>query len=674
MLESSGTWLESTRWVHPLEESPSRAGKTSGNTRHCAGSTKSSRTRAGSSRASPGATPAATYARSRTGKRASHHFCGVSRSGWASSGACQGKAVRRCRRRSSLLTSSPGAACFRQWSMEPLHRPRRWWASVPAKSQIRHFTMPPSQGVEVREQDLLQMHGSGRAARRVPPELHGLEPLGVVEREEPELRQDVCGAEQPRVAYRRQLTLLPGDLHVVGGERLAAVLEGEAARLQPHCGLATGQRLLAVEPPVEEPDVPQRVEDPGRARGEEGAPEVLLTVAQQRGVEAQDVLRAAATVLPAHVGPVPLGVVVLPPRVVRFRKFGEGFGLFEVPVGHPLLDAEGRFYVGLVRLAPLYLLLPYPEGPVDGPGLLGLEDPAPVGDEPLRWAVALDRRVEDAQEGGGVLGQGNGAGEDHPAVVLQHRDDVGVADAGYGMRHVAHVGRPDLAPFLRPKGHLGLLFGAPLGLGKPVELAVDGHHAADRAHADLRVPLLLEGGVDAERSQLRVLLRAADEVHRGEVHLAHAPGPSGLLVREARLALLDPAADHPVDGGPADPHVGCYGLHAPTVQVQRHHRLPRLPDVPCLVVGLEEAGELQGDDLLREDPPRRVLAEPPARADVDDVGDLVVVEPGVLGLELHDHAPNERLQAPAPGPPNLALLIERGQQAAPYALPGAVLL
>ncbi|MDQ3965411.1 MAG: hypothetical protein M3246_02995 [Actinomycetota bacterium] len=26
MLESSGTWLESTRWVHPLEESPSRAG------------------------------------------------------------------------------------------------------------------------------------------------------------------------------------------------------------------------------------------------------------------------------------------------------------------------------------------------------------------------------------------------------------------------------------------------------------------------------------------------------------------------------------------------------------------------------------------------------------------------------------------------------------------------
>jgi hypothetical protein len=41
MLESSGTWLESTRWVHPLEESPSRAGKTSGNTRHCAGSTKS---------------------------------------------------------------------------------------------------------------------------------------------------------------------------------------------------------------------------------------------------------------------------------------------------------------------------------------------------------------------------------------------------------------------------------------------------------------------------------------------------------------------------------------------------------------------------------------------------------------------------------------------------------
>ncbi|MBD0357471.1 MAG: hypothetical protein ICV57_09905, partial [Rubrobacter sp.] len=173
---------------------------------------------------------------------------------------------------------------------------------------------------------------------------------------------------------------------------------------------------------------------------------------------------------------------------------------------------------------------------------------------------------------------------------------------------------------------------------------MDGHHPADGPHAHLGAPLLHQGGVDAEGAELRVLLGAADEVHRREVHLAHALGPSGRPVLQARVALLDPAAQHPVDGGPAHPHVGGYGLHAPAVQVQRHHRLPRLPSVLRLVVGVEEVGELQGDDLLGQDPPRRVLAEPPAGADVDDVGDLVGVELRVLGLELDDHAPARGLQ------------------------------
>jgi hypothetical protein len=120
-------------------------------------------------------------------------------------------------------------------------------------------------------------------------------------------------------------------------------------------------------------------------------------------------------------------------------------------------------------------------------------------------------------------------------------------------------------------------------------------------------------------------------------------------VREARLTFLDPAAQDPVDGRPADPHVGGYGLDAPAVQVQRHHRPPRLPHVFGLVVGLEEARELEWDDLLREDPARGVLAKPFPGADVDDVGDLVVVELRVLGLELHDHPADGRLKAAAPG-------------------------
>jgi len=80
---------------------------------------------------------------------------------------------------------------------------------------------------------------------------------------------------------------------------------------------------------------------------------------------------------------------------------------------------------------------------------------------------------------------------------------------------------------------------------------VDGHHPADGPHADLRAPLLHEGGVDAERAELGILLGAADEVHRGEVHLAHAPGPAGRSVFEPGFALLDPAAQHPVDVRPA---------------------------------------------------------------------------------------------------------------------------
>src|SRR5215210_5462928 len=47
----------------------------------------------------------------------------------------------------------------------PKVRRTRRWASAPSKSQIWHFTMPPSQGFEVREQDLLQMQGSEQTAR-----------------------------------------------------------------------------------------------------------------------------------------------------------------------------------------------------------------------------------------------------------------------------------------------------------------------------------------------------------------------------------------------------------------------------------------------------------------------------------------------------------------------------
>src|SRR5829696_650982 len=67
-------------------------------------------------------------------------------------------------------------------------------------------------------------------------------------------------------------------------------------------------------------------------------------------------------------------------------------------------------------------------------------------------------------------------------------------------------------------------------VAEAVEVAVDGHHPADGADAHLGSPLLHEGSVDTEGAELGVLLGAADEVHRGEVHLAHAPGSARLPI------------------------------------------------------------------------------------------------------------------------------------------------
>ena len=167
----------------------------------------------------------------------------------------------------------------------------------------------------------------------------------------------------------------------------------------------------------------------------------------------------------------------------------------------------------------------------------------------------------------------------------------------------------------------------------------------------------------AERAQLGVLLRAADEVHGCEVQLAHALRPAGRSVGKPLLAPFEPPADGAVDGHPAHLQVGGNGLHAPAVEVQRDHRLSRLLAVRGLVVGLEQAGELQRDDLLGDDPRRSVLAEPPARADVDDVRDLVVVERGVLGLEFDDHPPDRGLQPPAFGPVRGRVRSEEAQHA-----------
>ena len=83
------------------------------------------------------------------------------------------------------------------------------------------------------------------------------------------------------------------------------------------------------------------------------------------------------------VRPVGLRVVVLHEAVVRGDEVRPAFGLGEVVVGHAPLDVERGLDVALSRPTTLDLLLADAEGLVDGPGLLGPEDPAAVGHQRL---------------------------------------------------------------------------------------------------------------------------------------------------------------------------------------------------------------------------------------------------------------------------------------------------
>ena len=113
--------------------------------------------------------------------------------------------------------------------------------------------------------------------------------------------------------------------------------------------------------------------------------------------EAQNLLGRQTAVLPFAMRPMPLGVVILHEAVMRLYQFLPALGLSEVEVGHPTLDVERRFYVTLPGPSALYLMLCYPEGLVDVRSLLGAEDLRAVGDQRLRGAVPLDRRVETAR-------------------------------------------------------------------------------------------------------------------------------------------------------------------------------------------------------------------------------------------------------------------------------------
>jgi len=222
-------------------------------------------------------------------------------------------------------------------------------------------------------------------------------------------------------------------------------------------------------------------------------------------------------------------------------------------------------------------------------------------------------------------------------IVLEDRDDVEVARFGKGVVHVAHVGGPDLVPGTRLEEHLALLVGATLRLVQAVEVTVGPQDPADGPDAQMDAHLL-ESGPHPERSELRVLLQAPHGVHRPQVDLSDAFRPSALPVLEPLWALLDPAPHHPVDGGTVHAKVPRYALVRPPLVVQRDDGLPALGGVRDLVVRVEATKRPQGKGLLVEDVCDGPHVRLPAREDVVNVRDLVVVQSRVLGLEIQDEA------------------------------------
>ena len=124
--------------------------------------------------------------------------------------------------------------------------------------------------------------------------------------------------------------------------------------------------------------------------------------------------------------------------------------MLEVVVGHPPLDVEVGLDIGLPGLAALDLLLLDPERGVDRHGALRLEDAAAVAHDRLGCAVLGDRREQDLQVGGLILGPGEGAADDEAAVVVEDRDAVDVAAAELMDVDVADVDRPVLVATMRP--------------------------------------------------------------------------------------------------------------------------------------------------------------------------------------------------------------------------------
>ena len=170
---------------------------------------------------------------------------------------------------------------------------------------------------------------------------------------------------------------------------------------------------------------------------------------------------------------------------------------------------------------------------------------AAVADQRLGCPVLAHRREQHDQEGGQVLGAGEGAGHDGAAVVLQDRDAVDVAAAELVVE-VAQVDRPVLVPTVGLEGHRLRLVRLALGPAQAIELPIPGQDPPAGAGAQLD-PQLHQRGMDPELAQLGVDLELADRVHRRQVGLPGRVLGASVACPPARDPFLDPALQRRVD-------------------------------------------------------------------------------------------------------------------------------
>lgn len=190
---------------------------------------------------------------------------------------------------------------------------------------------------------------------------------------EGELRRTMRRLELPKWGHCPQLDVVWCVGNQVLRKRSIRELDREEIAIEPHRRTLSRNALLAIQPPMTEANVTQRIEPPPKPCRVEDAMVPFLGMLRT-GHPSKDFGRAVSPVFPLPMRPMDLGVEVLEPTIMDCEDVLPGSGTSEVPIGHPPLHSELALNVGLPCLALVDLFLANAEGLVDRHRPVCLED------------------------------------------------------------------------------------------------------------------------------------------------------------------------------------------------------------------------------------------------------------------------------------------------------------